>query len=100
MPVPVALGCSGRVVGELTILEVVVQRDACGSTIDVMSDGIGRAGQDRTRLGSRGDEPKMVTTRPLTLIGVSWSWKMNMDRKMTATSLKMPATESVTTEVR
>lgn len=35
----------------------------------------------------------MVTQSPLTLMGVRMSWKMNMLRKMTATSLKIPATE-------
>lgn len=41
----------------------------------------------------------MVTQSPLTLIGVSWSWKMNIDRKMTATSLKIPATDLISKEV-
>lgn len=35
----------------------------------------------------------MVTQRPLMLIAVSWSPKMTVDTKITATSLKMPATE-------
>lgn len=35
----------------------------------------------------------MVTQRPLMLIGVNWSWKRTVETKMTATSLKMPATE-------
>lgn len=39
------------------------------------------------------DPPKMVTTRPEMLIGVRRSWKMMVERKMTATSLKIPATE-------
>ena len=42
----------------------------------------------------------MVTHRPETLMGVSWSWKRTVERKMVMTSLKMPATESVTTDVR
>lgn len=34
------------------------------------------------------------------LMGVRRSWKIAIERRMTATSLKMPATERVTTEVR
>ena len=40
----------------------------------------------------------MVMQRPLMLIGVSWSPKMTVETKMTATSLKMPATELNTTK--
>jgi hypothetical protein len=35
----------------------------------------------------------MAMQRPEMLMGVSWSWKMVVLRKMVATSLKMPATE-------
>jgi hypothetical protein len=35
----------------------------------------------------------MEMHRPLTLMGVSWSWKMVVDTKMVAVSLKMPATD-------
>ena len=46
------------------------------------------------------DRPIRATQRPLMLIGVRVSLKRVVETKMVAISLNMPATDSVTTEVR